>query len=111
MKPLSALAGEIRDCVVAAWVDTRTGDVIERCVVRAGPRVDPALEAATEVSRSPERPPRMVLLSPHHVHIVQRPPRDPHRALIVICERSPNIGLAIALVRAFAAGATAGKVA
>lgn len=108
MRSLSELADEIRDCVAAAWIDIRTGDVIERCVVREDSSVDPALAAATEVTRSPERPPRMVLLSPRHVHIVQRPPGDAHRALIVICERSPNIGLAVAMVRAYVAGEVAG---
>ena len=101
MKQLPDIAGAVRDCIVAAWIDTRTGAVLERHVLRDGPLVATALDAATEVMRSRERPPRMVLLSPRHVHIVQRLPADPRRALVVICERSPNIGLALALVRAF----------
>jgi hypothetical protein len=97
---LPEIAGAVRDCVVAAWLDTRVGAVIEQHVVRAGPFIEPALDAATELMRLGERPPRMVLLSPRHVHILHRTPRDPHRVLAVICERSPNI--AVALVRAFA---------
>jgi len=101
VKPLVDIAGAVRDCIVAAWVDTRTGAVLEQHVLRDGPLVATAVGAATEVMRSSERPPRMVLLSARHVHIVQRVAGDPRRALIVICERSPNIGLALALVRAF----------
>jgi hypothetical protein len=101
---LAELAGAVRDCVVAAWIDARTGDVLER---HAMPNADdaevaPALDVAAEVMRSRERPSRMVLLSPRHVHIVQRVARDAHRVLVVICERTPNIGLAVAHVRAFA---------
>ncbi|HET9621843.1 MAG TPA: hypothetical protein VFP84_10770 [Kofleriaceae bacterium] len=111
MTPLADIAAAVRDCVVAAWVDTRTGEVCERVVADA--RHDPAfiataLDVATEVMRSRERPPRMVLLSPHHVHIVQRLARDPHRVLVVVCARSANLGLAVALVRSFTdAGAEA----
>jgi hypothetical protein len=100
--PLAELADSVRDCIAAAWVDTRTGAVIEHHVVRAGPEVAAALDAAAEIAHSRDRPPRIVLLSAHQVHIVQRVAADPRRAVIVICERSPNIGLAVALVRAFA---------
>jgi hypothetical protein len=99
--PLSEVAGTVRDCIAAAWVDARTGAVLEQRVMRDGPEVLPALDAAIEVMRSRERPPRMVLLSARHVHIMQRVASDPRRALIVICERSPNIGLAVALTRTF----------
>ena len=101
MSRLADIASAVTDCIVAAWVDVRTGALLEQHVVRDGPLVAPALDAAAEVMRSRERPPRMVLLSAHHIHIVQRV--APRRALVVVCERSPNIGLAIALVRAFAA--------
>jgi hypothetical protein len=101
MTGLRELGDAVRDCIAAAWVDARTGAVIEQHVVRDGPEVAHALDAAAEVMRSRERPPRMVLLSARHVHIVQRVASDPRRALVVICERSPNIGLAVALTRAF----------
>lgn len=102
MKPLAEIADAVDNCVAAAWVDARTGVVLDRHAGEPDAFVASAIDAATEVLRSHERPPRMVLLSKRHVHIVQRVARDPHRALVVICERSPNIGLAVALVRSFA---------
>jgi hypothetical protein len=104
---LADIASAVTDCIVAAWVDVRTGALLEQHVVRDSPLVAPALDAAAEVMRSRERPPRMVLLSTHHIHIVQRVAHPPCRALVVVCERSPNIGLAVALVRAFAAAGPA----
>ena len=102
MTQLAEISSAVPDCVVAAWVDTRTGAVRDQHVARPDPFVAAALEAATEVMRSRERPPRMVLLSRRHVHMFHRMTSDPHRVLVVICERSPNIGLAVALVRSFA---------
>jgi hypothetical protein len=96
------IAGAVHDCIAAAWVDTRTGAVLEKHVAKDGAFVGPALDAATEVMRLRERPPRMVLMSSRYIHIVQRLALDPRRVLVVICERSPNIGLAVALVRKFA---------
>lgn len=109
MSRLAELAGAVADCIVAAWVDVRTGAVLERHVVRDGPEVGSALDAAAEVMRSRERPPRIVLLSARHIHILQRMADDPRRALVVICERSPNIGLAVALVRTFASAAASAE--
>lgn len=105
MRPLAEIAGAVRDCVVAAWLDARTGDVLERHDAPGAPDaglVAPALDVAAEVMRAGERPSRVVLLSPHHVHIVQRVGGDATRVLVVICARTPNIGLAVAHVRAFA---------
>lgn len=87
------------DCVVAAWVNTRTGAVLDQLASRSEAFIAPALDAAIEMMRSPERPPRMVLLSPRHIHIVQRTANDPYRVLVVICDRSPNLGLAVSIVR------------
>ncbi len=105
MNPLAEIAGAVPDCVVAAWVDTRTGAVREQHVVRDDGFIAAALDVATEVMASRERPPRMVLLSARHVYMFHRVANDPHRVLVVICERSPNIGLAVALVRSFAEAA------
>jgi hypothetical protein len=99
---LPQIASAVPDCVVAAWVDTRTGAVRDQHVLGEPGFVGTALEAATEVMRSRERPPRMVLLSARHVYMFHRMVSDPHRVLVVICERSANIGLAVALVRSFA---------
>ncbi|HET9627395.1 MAG TPA: hypothetical protein VFP84_38820 [Kofleriaceae bacterium] len=108
MSLLETISERLGDCIVAAWIDTRTGRVIEQLTPdprlsdspRAADFVASALDAAVEVMRSRERPPRMVLLSAHHVHIVQRAARDAHRVLVVVCERSPNLGLAVSVVRA-----------
>lgn|GEM_PF-5684927 len=107
MTRLPEIASAVPDCVVAAWVDTRTGAVREQHVVQDEAFVAQALEAATEVMRSRERPPRMVLLSARHVYMFHRMISDPHRVLVVICARSANIGLAVALVRSFAAAEAA----
>jgi hypothetical protein len=102
MSRLVEIAGAVPDCVVAAWVDIRTGAVREQHVVFPDPWIPSALDAAIEAMRSRERPPRMVLLSARHVHMFHRVANDPHRVLVVICSRSPNIGLAVALVRSYA---------
>jgi hypothetical protein len=102
MKLLAELACAVPDCIVAAWIDTLSGRVIEQHIVRDGPEVSASLDAATEVMRTRERPPRMVLLSSRCIHIIQRSAEDRRRAVVVICDRSPNIGLAVALVRTFA---------
>jgi hypothetical protein len=100
MTELAVIAARVPDCVVAAWVDIRTGAVLAQHALRSDPFIAHALDAATEVMRSRERPPRMVLMSARHIHIVQRAAHDPNRVLVVICERSANLGLAVALVRA-----------
>jgi hypothetical protein len=106
MTALAEISDAVPDCVVAAWVDTRTGAVRDRHVVRDDGFVAAALEAAIEVMASRERPPRMVLLSARHVYMFHRIANDPHRVLVVICERSLNIGLAVALVRSYAEAAS-----
>jgi hypothetical protein len=105
MTLLTTIAERVEDCFVAAWVDTRRGVVLERHAPHEQPFVASALDAAIEVMRTPERPPRMVLLSEHHLHIVQRTAHDPHRVLVVICGRSQNLGLAVSLVRMLMDGA------
>jgi len=97
--PLATIAERVEGCIVAAWVDIRTGAVLEQQPPRDDAFIAPALDAAIEVMRSRERPPRMVLLSARHVHIVQRTLHDPNRVLVVICERFANLGLAVSLVR------------
>ena len=87
------------DCIAAAWVDTRIGVVVEQRTSREHALIGPALDAMTELMRSRERPPRMVLLSAQHVHIAHRQARDPHRVLVVLCDRSANLGFAVATVR------------
>ena len=99
MMPLATIAERVEGCVVAAWVDIRTGAVIDQQPARDDAFIGPAIDAAIEVMRSRERPPRMVLLAARHVHIVQRTPTDPNRVLVVICERSANLGLAVSFVR------------
>jgi hypothetical protein len=96
---LETISERVDDCLIAAWVNTRTGQVVDRCSKRDDDFVAEALNSAIEVMRSAERPPRMVLLSDNHVHIIQRTTHDPHRVLVVVCARSPNLGLAVSIVR------------
>lgn len=95
MKSLAEICTSVHDCVAAAWIDTRTG-ILQHHALRDEPFIARALEATSEVMSSLERPPRMVLLTARHVHIAQRLARDPRRVLAVICDRSPNLGLAVA---------------
>lgn len=106
MTLLASLAETVNRFIAAACVDTRTGTIVAHHAVRDEPFVMAALEVAIEVMRSPQRPPRVVLLSRDHAHIIQRLPHDPHRVLAVLCERSGNLGLAVALVRSRIAEAT-----
>jgi len=99
MTPLATIATRVEDCLVAAWVDIRTGAVLEQQPPHTDELIAPAIEAAIEMMRTRERPPRMVLLSARHVHIVQRTVLDPNRVLVVICARSANLGLAVSMVR------------
>jgi hypothetical protein len=107
MNELEAISERAPGCIIAAWVDTRTGAVLAQHAMRDDPFIAEALDAATEIMRSRERPPRMVLLSARHVHIFHRTAHDPNRVLVVICERSSNLGLAVALVRSLIDGEAA----
>ena len=106
MIALADVTDAVGGCVVAAWLDARTGELVEQCSAAPSDFVAAALDAAAEVMRTRERPPRAVLLSPGHVHIVHRVAQ---RLLVVICERTSNLGLAVATVRSFvdAVGAAA----
>jgi hypothetical protein len=100
MSLLHTITERVEDCIVAAWVDLRTGTVIDHHPAHGDAVIAPSLDAAIEVMRSRERPPRMVLLSERHVHLIHCTAADPQRALVVICGRSPNLGLSVSLVRA-----------
>lgn len=102
MIPLAELALRLEDVVVAAWLDVRTGEVLDQHATCNDLFVSSSLDAATEMMRTRERPPRMVLLAERHVHIVHRTTKDPHRVLVVIMGRTPNLGMALALVRQMA---------
>lgn len=83
-------------------MDARTGAILGRCAIRDDGDVELVLETVIEIVRSPERPPHTVLLAPKQVYIARRSLRDLHRVLVVVCARSPNLGLAVALVRSAA---------
>lgn len=84
--------------VAAAWVDTRTGELVERQSLIETPHVTFAMEAISSVLCAPDRPRRSVLLSRTHVFIAQQT-EDPGTALLVACTRSINLGFSIAAVR------------
>ena len=98
---LTAIAEHVPDCVVAAWVDARTGEMLHhhaRSDESAAAVIDPVIE----ILRSPERPRSLVLLAARRVYIAHKVRRLAHRVLVVVCERSANLGVAVALVRAHA---------
>lgn len=90
--------------VAAAWVDTRTGELIERHPPTESAHVVFAMEAISSVLCTPDRPLRSVLLSRTHVFITQQT-EDPGVVLVVACIRASNLGFSIAAVRSLVEGA------
>lgn len=99
---LEQLAERVPACVTAAWVDVRTGSILEQRTVRDPARVEQVFDAVVELVRSPERPRCTVLLARDHVYIARRPDGQDRHVIVVVCERSPNLGVAVALVNAAA---------
>lgn len=100
--PGAALADvvlHVPDCLAAAWIDGRTGELLDRHVASHA-NVDGAVETVIEIIRSAERPQQLVLLGAQLVYIARRVNHDGHRVLVVVCERSSNLGMACAMVRA-----------
>lgn len=95
---LSEVLERVPDVVTAAWIDTRTGELIERLALAEAPHVDFAMEAISSVLCATDRPRRSVLLSRTHVFIAQQT-QDSGKALLVACVRSGNLGFSIAAVR------------
>lgn len=95
---LAEVLERVPNSVLAAWIDSRTGATLEKqaAIERQGNNV--GLEAVTEIVCSPDRPRRMVLMSADAVFIAQRPIADSHRVLVVMCNRTPNLGLSVVLV-------------
>lgn len=102
MNLLAQIAGELPGCVAAAAVDARTGSVLSQHVTCDDPFIPQAVAVAIEAARTCERPPRMVLLSARHLLILHRTKHDPHRVLVALCTRSPNVGVAVALMSSLA---------
>jgi hypothetical protein len=99
MKLLAELVERVDELVVAAWLDTRTGRVLVQRPIEVDPFAAAAIEVAAELLMSPERPARLVLLSADHVHILHRTTDQAHRAVAVVCRRSANLGMMVAIVR------------
>ena len=95
---LGEILERVPSSVLAAWIDSRTGATLEKQAANMRPGDSVGLEAVTEIVCSPDRPRRMVLMSAEVVFIAQRPTADSHRVLVVMCERTPNLGLAVVLV-------------
>ena len=95
---LDQVLERVPNSVLAAWIDSRTGATLDRMSAGAGQSATLGLEAVTEIVCSPDRPRRMVLMSASEVYIAQRPAADSHRVLIVVCNRTPNVGISVVLV-------------
>jgi hypothetical protein len=101
---LDEILERVPNAKVAAWIDSRSGATLEKLAV--GPSgfagvsagAVAGLEAVTEMVCSPDRPRRMVLMSASEVYIAQRPAADSHRVLVVVCQRTPNVGISVVLV-------------
>lgn len=100
---LDEVLERIPNAVLAAWIDSRTGETLEKLAVGpaglagVAPGVVAGLEALNEIVCSPDRPRRMVLMSDHEVYIAQRRAADSHHVLIVVCARSPNVAMSVVL--------------
>lgn len=92
----------VPDSLAVAWVDARTGELLEKRTMSTDPHVSFGLEAMASILCSQERPHRTVLLSATHVFIAQRPSPESFRVLLVVCSRAANLGFSIAAVRAVA---------
>ena len=96
---LDQVLERVPNSVLAAWIDSRTGATLDRMAsAGAGASATLGLEAVTEIVCSPDRPRRMVLMSASEVYIAQRPVADSHRVLVVVCSRTPNVGISVVLV-------------
>jgi hypothetical protein len=101
---LEQILERVPNSLLAAWIDSRNGTTLEKLVAGSsglagvGASVSAGLDAVTEIVCSPDRPRRMVLMSAREVYIAQRPAADSHRVLIVVCQRTPNVGIAVVLV-------------
>lgn len=95
---LAEVLERVPDALMAAWIDSRTGDTLEKEITGARESAALGLEAVTEIVCSPDRPRRMVLMSAREVYIAQRPTADSHRVLVVVCSRAPNVALSVVLV-------------
>lgn len=95
---LAEVLERVPNSVLAAWIDSRTGATLEKQAAAGRSSNTVGLEAVTEIVCSPDRPRRMVLMSAGEVFIAQRPAPDSHRVLVVVCTRSPNVGLSVVLV-------------
>lgn len=99
---LTEVLDRVPDSLAVAWVDTRTGELLESQCVSSEPHVSFGLEAMTSLLSAPDRAQRTVLLSATHVFIAQRPSKDTQVVLLVVCARAANIGISIAAVRSVA---------
>lgn len=95
---LAEVLERVPNSVLAAWIDSRTGETLERQAAPGRSNSSVGLEAVTEIVCSPDRPRRMVLMSGGEVYIAQRPAPDSHRVLVVVCTRAQNVGISVVLV-------------
>ncbi|MEZ4401358.1 MAG: hypothetical protein R3B06_15140 [Kofleriaceae bacterium] len=105
MSTLRELADRAPDCLMAAWIDARTGDVAAVHPSDAGARYQDALATSIEIIRSPQRPGRTVMLSADLVYVLQRTASDSSRVLFLLSRRTANLGVVVALVRGLAEAA------
>ena len=99
--------------VLAARVDVRRGEIVERHRVGdgLGEHEDDVLLAALEMLRTQERPRRLFVLSEKHVHLYRRETHEPNLAVVMVAERSLNLGLVLAELGAASNAASAADAA
>jgi hypothetical protein len=106
MAAIASIAELIPGCLAAAWVDARTGELVEHTGADAA-RAEELLGAAIELARTPARPAHSVMIGPDRVYYTGHATAPVRRILVVACDRSVSLGLGLAVVRAATTGAPA----
>ncbi|HEX4386451.1 MAG TPA: hypothetical protein VH083_26030 [Myxococcales bacterium] len=104
MNQLDQLTELAADCLGAAWVDTRTGQVLEQRLCSDDPALLPALQSAAAVVSERSHLSQLVLFHEAKFEVVARAGQDPKRVLVASFPTSANLGLAVNVARFLAAG-------
>jgi hypothetical protein len=101
---------ETSDWLLAARVDLRLGEIIERHSAPSGSGLvdeDGVLFTAIEMLRSRANSRQVFLLAERHVHLYERSASDPQLAVVFVAGRATNLGLLLASLRRVSRGGEA----
>jgi hypothetical protein len=98
------------DWLLAARVDLRRGEIIERhsaSSVGIGVDEDSVLFTAIEMLRSRAHSRQVFVLGEKHVHLYERTLSDPQIGVVLVASRATNLGLLLVSLRQISRGAEA----